>query len=647
MEVPRILETLRSTFGFDELREGQGSVVGHLLAGRSALAVFPTGAGKSLCYQLPALLLDGLTVVISPLIALMKDQIDFLQAKNIPAARLDSTLESEEARQVYRDVRSGKLKLLYVAPERLGNERFVAMLKEVGISLLAVDEAHCISEWGHNFRPDYLKLARLAKELNVGRVLALTATATPAVAEQIAAAFEIEPQAVVQTGFHRPNLELRSTPVTDAGRDDLLLERLNARGRGPTIVYVTLQKTAERIASFLAARGFAAQAYHAGMKAEDRHAVQEQFMGSEDAVVVATIAFGMGIDKRDIRYVYHYNLPKTLENYAQEVGRAGRDGLAGVCEILACPDDLTTLENFTFGDTPSPRSVGLMLKDVLTRGREFDVSTYDLSFAHDVRQLVTQTVLTYLELDGVIRGTGPFYNEYKFQFARPADRVFAKFDARRRQFLEALFDTATHAKKWSTLRLDEASATLNEPRQKLVAAINYLEQQGDLAVKVEGLRQGYERLMGDPTSDDLRPLAESMAARFEEREARDLDRLGQLIGYVNDAACRWRYLLDYFGRPPEEAGQTCGHCDLCLGDTPGKMPPRPARPVSDREQSDARELVAERHPPLRAPRALARHLCGISSPAASRAKLNGRRTFGSLDAAPFTEVLDVARELLR
>ena len=639
MDPARVLDTLRDTFGFDALREGQGSVVGHLLAGRSALAVFPTGAGKSLCYQLPALLLGGLTVVVSPLIALMKDQIDFLGAKNVPAARLDSTLDGEEAKQVYRDVRSGRLKLLYVAPERLGSERFVSLLRDVGISLLAVDEAHCISEWGHNFRPDYLKLAGLARDLKVGRVLALTATATPAVAEQIAEAFGIAPEAVVQTGFHRPNLELRVTPVPAGDRDELLLKRLADRPRGPTIVYVTLQKTAERVATYLSTRGFAAEAYHAGMKAEDRTRVQESFMGSDDAIVVATIAFGMGIDKRNIRYVYHFNLPKTLENYAQEVGRAGRDGEPAICEVLASADDLTTLENFTFGDTPSARSVGLMLKEVLTQGRAFDLSAFDLSFRHDVRQLVTQTLLTYLELDGLIRGTGPFYNEYKVQWLRPERQVLEGFDQRRQAFLKSLFATATHAKTWSTLRLDEASEALGERREKLVAAVNYLERQGDLAVKVEGLRLGYERLTDAPDADALRPIAEQMAGRFEDRESRDVERLEQLISYINEADCRWRNLLDYFGRPAEEAGAKCGHCDLCLGAAPARMPARADRPVTEREAEAIAELMAEGQPPLRSPRALARHLCGISSPAASRAKLNGRRTFGMLDGAPFSEVL--------
>lgn len=246
---------LKERFGFDDFREGQREVVERLLDGKSVLAIFPTGAGKSICYQLPALMFDGITIVVSPLIALMKDQIDFLRSKGINAARFDSTVDYSEIRQAMSDLRAGTLKLVYVAPERLGNERFLASISRQKISMLAVDEAHCISEWGHNFRPDYLKLARLAKQLNVERVLGLTATAPPVVADQIAKAFEIDQADIVRTGFHRPNLQLRITPTTPSERDQLLLNRLRERPAEPTIVYVTLQRTAERVASFLSSAG--------------------------------------------------------------------------------------------------------------------------------------------------------------------------------------------------------------------------------------------------------------------------------------------------------------------------------------------------------------------------------------------------------
>src|SRR6187399_1543622 len=328
------LEVLAARFGFDAFRPGQEQVVEALLDGRSALAVFPTGAGKSLCYQLPALLLEGMTVVVSPLIALMKDQIDFLQRSGIAAARLDSSLNAADQRDIFDRLRAGSLKLLYVAPERFNNERFLAQLARTRISLFAVDEAHCISEWGHNFRPDYLKLAERARELAAERVLALTATATPAVVADIRAGFGIEEADAVVTGFYRPNLTLLTTPVTARERDARLVARLRERPPGSTIVYVTLQKTSLRVAGLLAAAGLPARPYHAGMSAEERVAVQEWWSNSPHAIVVATIAFGMGIDKADVRYVHHYNLPKSLESYSQEIGRAGRDGARSVVELL-------------------------------------------------------------------------------------------------------------------------------------------------------------------------------------------------------------------------------------------------------------------------------------------------------------------------
>ena len=327
---------LSSRFGFSDYRPGQESVVDALLAGRSALAVFPTGAGKSLCYQLPALLLDGVTVVVSPLIALMKDQIDALVRQGIDAARLDSSLGADEARDVSDRLRAGSLKLLYVAPERFNNERFLAAAR--ADADLAVRGRRGALHLGVGAQlPARLPQARRsARELGAERVLALTATATPAVVADICAGFGIAEADAVVTGFYRPNLTLLTTPARASERDQLLIDRLRERPAGSTIVYVTLQRTALRVASLLAAAGLPARPYHAGMSPEDRVATQEWWTASDSNIVVATIAFGMGIDKADVRYVYHFNLPKGLESYSQEIGRAGRDGAPSICELFAC-----------------------------------------------------------------------------------------------------------------------------------------------------------------------------------------------------------------------------------------------------------------------------------------------------------------------
>jgi ATP-dependent DNA helicase RecQ len=627
------LDALNDTFGFDSFREGQEAVISRLLAGKSVLAIFPTGAGKSLCYQLPALLLDGVTLVISPLIALMKDQIDFLVSKGVQAARLDSSLDAAGAREVYQKLRNGTLKILYVAPERLANERFLATLSRMRIALLAVDEAHCISEWGHNFRPDYLKLAPLAKRLKVGRVLALTATATPPVATQIAGAFEIADSDVVRTGFYRPNLNLMVTPACGSARERLLIERIRKRPTGPTIVYVTLQRTAESVSASLRGAGISASAYHAGMDPEDRHHVQDAFMQSDDKVVVATIAFGMGIDKSNIRAVYHFNLPKSLENYAQEIGRAGRDGEPSVCELFACADDRVTLENFTFGDTPTREAIDGMLREVLSQGEQFDISVYDLSASHDIRPLVVETLLTYLQLDGYLLSTGPFYSGYKFKPQRSMEAILAGFDQERRDFLASVFSHARMGKSWSSIDLHETAAALGEPRQRVVAAINYLEEQGDLILQVTGVRHGY-RLLKRPA--DLAALSDSMAKRFLEREKRDMERLNQVMDFASGDGCRTRMLLAYFGEP---ADQDCGHCAWCRGHRPGAVPAPSHRPPGAQERRLIADLRAEGYEALQSSRQLARFLCGIPSPSASKAKLTRDPRFGALIEVPFQQVL--------
>lgn len=636
MNVPVVADpasALQEHFGFREFRPGQLAVIEHLLAGRSSAAVFPTGGGKSLCYQLPAVLFAGTTVVVSPLIALMKDQIDALAARRIPACRLDSTLSLDEYRDTLRRVRSGELKLLYVAPERFQNERFRELLRQTTVSLLAIDEAHCISEWGHNFRPDYLKLAEFARECSAQRILALTATATPAVLDDIRRGLGIDADCAVRTGFYRPNLTLLTTPVEASDRDHRLLERLRDRAPGPTIIYVTIQKTAELLATKLAAAGYAARPYHAGLADVLRHETQEWFFAEPEPIVVATIAFGMGIDKANIRYVYHYNPPKSLENYAQEIGRAGRDGEPAICEAFFCPDDLRTLENFAYGDTPTAGAVESLVREVFASGESFAASHYDLSSRHDIRMLVVRTLLTYLELDGYLSGGVSFYADYKFKWIRSQRDVLARFEGERRQFLEAIFQRARRAKLWSHLDMDSIVTELRTTRDRVVRALDYLSEQGWIELETDGLRHRYT-IVRRP--GDSQKLAATLHGRTVERERRELERLAQVVELVAHDGCQVAALGRHFG---EELAAACGHCTWCMAK--GKSVALPARrPVSISPSLAATVApLRKRHPELLGDsRAMARFLCGLTSPALTRAKLTGNALFGSLADTPLPEI---------
>jgi ATP-dependent DNA helicase RecQ len=633
-------QTLQKKFGLDSFRPGQPEVIGHLLAGRSAAAVFPTGGGKSMCYQLPALMLPGTTLVISPLIALMKDQIDSLRSRGIAAERLDSTLSLDQYRTLMGSLRAGELKLLYVAPERFVNERFRETIQRVRISLFAVDEAHCISEWGHNFRPDYLKLVHFAKFCRAERTLALTATATPQVLKDICRAFSIAPECAVRTGFYRPNLTLRTAPIDAAQRDARLIDLLRSRPTGPAIVYVTLQRTAEDIAGKLAAAGFPAKPYHAGMEDEVRASVQEWFQGSNDAVVVATIAFGMGIDKSNIRYVYHYNMPKSLENLSQEIGRSGRDGLPATCEIFFCPDDLNALENFVYGDTPGLAAVRSVVNKVLSSGEDFEVSLHDLAARHDMRPLVTRTLLTYLELDGYIQESTPYYSSYQFRPLLSSAEILEKFEGERRDFLQKLFRSAAKAKVWFSIDLAEAMSRTGAERERVVRALDYLAEQGMLELKAEGVRHRFRRMRQQP---NLEELAQTMSTRMLDRESREIARLGQVLQLAGHHGCQVSRLGEHFGEP---LAQPCGHCSWCMdGPDAATLRSRPTVTIDESIWQQVCELRKQQADYLSDPRALARFACGLTSPKLSRGRLTSHALFGSLAHVPFADVLARSNEL--
>jgi ATP-dependent DNA helicase RecQ len=341
---PDLPALLKRTFGYSEFKPLQREIVEAFLAGQDVLALLPTGGGKSLCFQLPALARPGLTLVVSPLIALMKDQVDALQASGVAATFLNSSLDGDEARARLRGLHRGEYKLLYAAPERLMLDGWVENLKKWNVSGLAIDEAHCVSEWGHDFRPEYRQLARLREALPGVPVMALTATATGRVRTDIVTHLRLRDPAVFVASFNRPNLTYRVLPKDQPLKQ--ILDFVKKREDESGIIYCASRAAADRAAASLASRGFAVRAYHAGLDADERTRRQDAFLRDDARIVCATIAFGMGINKPNVRWIIHHDLPKNVEGYYQETGRAGRDGLPADCLLLFSPGDVAKQTHF-------------------------------------------------------------------------------------------------------------------------------------------------------------------------------------------------------------------------------------------------------------------------------------------------------------
>jgi ATP-dependent DNA helicase RecQ len=627
------LKNLQDVFGFDSFKTGQQQVIEKVLQGKSACAIFPTGSGKSLCYQLPALQLPGLTLVVSPLLSLMKDQLDFLLSYKVSAARLDSSLERDEYNDVLGRAKSNQLKILMISVERFKNERFRAQLQRMNVSLMVIDEAHCISEWGHNFRPDYLKLPHYQKEFSIPQALLLTATATKKVVADMQTKFAIDEEDVIITGFYRDNLFLHMQPTPIENRQQVLFDTLIKKPDLPSIVYVTLQKTAYEVAEYLRNKGINAHHYHAGMKTEERELIQNQFMQGQINCIVATIAFGMGIDKKDVRRVIHYDLPKSIENYSQEIGRSGRDGRKSLCQILANSDNITVQENFVYGDTPDFKGIKLLLEQIQNSQEPFwETKIITLSNELNIKVLPLKTLLVYLEMRGIIKPKFTYFEEYSFKNC-DTDVLINRFQAERKEFIAALFNNCVKKKMWTYVDIQAILDNYATDRARIIVALEYFEQQGLLELQA---KQSVERFDIVTREFDASQLAKELFNVFLKKEQTEVQRIHNMIALFESDACLSKELAHYFGE--ELDFEKCGHCSHCLT---GQANFKSLNELAEIETHNFEQLTAEFiHATGDAFSAnnLVKYLCGISTSIFRKYKIRALPYFAYLERYPYAQV---------
>jgi len=571
-------QTLHGRFGLEQFRPGQREVIENVLQGRDVLCVMPTGGGKSLCYQLPAVVLPGLTLVVSPLIALMKDQVDALIQRGIRATLINSTLDPSEQRARIMEVEAGLYDLVYVAPERFRSGRFVEVMARVRPALLAVDEAHCISEWGHDFRPDYAKIGLARKRLGSPPCIALTATATDIVRRDIADQLDLRDPAIFVTGFDRPNLTYAAENARRETDKLAVLARTLEECPGPAIVYASSRARCESVAEHLRRElRRDAVVYHAGLTREERHDAQERFMHGGAEVVVATNAFGMGVDKPDIRSVVHYNMPGTLEAYYQEAGRAGRDGAPARCVLLFAPGDRILQERFIENEYP-PAEVVFRIYDFLRRldADPIELTQYEIKVEAGIElgDSAVGTALKLLESAGAIERFLPRENmaivrinaesdDPTSEASSLADRLGPQAHVQRIVLLglEGLVNRRYSEPVY--FHPDEFAANLGLDRPALTRAIRALT--AELPVDyVPPFRGNAIRVID--RNRKPRDLEIDFSA-LHDRKQREYDKLERMVKYAQAAKCRRAFLLGYFGDAHADRVH-CGRCDNCGTETP-------------------------------------------------------------------------------
>lgn len=566
----QLRELLKIHYGYESFLPGQEKAIDNILLHKDTVVVLPTGGGKSLIFQLPALILEGITIVISPLIALMKDQVDSLDRVGIPATFINSSISTQETTNRLEALRKGRYKIVYIAPERFYNQEFLRELKSIKVSLFAIDEAHCVSQWGHDFRPSYLRLKDAIKLVGSPTVVALTATATPEVRDDIVKQLNLKDSDLVITGFARPNLQFAVVPSASGQKIENIVNVLTTNSDlGSGIIYVGTRAKADEILEVLVNNDIKAVSYHAGMDSESRNWVQEQFIKGEAQVVVATNAFGLGINKKDVRFVIHHDLPGTIEAYYQEAGRAGRDGKPSFCLLFYHQQDRYLREFFIKGDNPDPRMI-IEVYDFLVQKASLEVDETDSflityaeisqNLSESVPEMAIGTILKILEKEGYIRRPNEKTSNSFLKALKSWDEVTESLGKRAKSQLEIVKKLGEKyarelIKGWE-FNPEELAIVLKVKKDSFIRAIKKLAEK-DLVEYKPPFRGTEIKILKFVQAEDLSLDFKAL----KEKANRAYEKLDEMENYVYQLGCRQEYILKYFG---DLTAEPCGKCDGCL-----------------------------------------------------------------------------------
>ena len=639
-------QALQTHFGLLEFRPSQLEVIENILNGQNTLATLPTGSGKSLTFQLPSFLLRkrGTTLVISPLLSLIRDQVQKLQQQGIPAYQIDSSITLNERVNHLTKLKNGDIQILYTSPETLANPELFSILKEIPIALVAIDEAHCYSEWGHSFRPSYLSLPHLTRAIKPYATLALTATATRKVASDLRKAFRIKTAQHITSSPKRDNLSY--TVISSAGQQRLeeLTNILQKQEHLPAIVYAMQQKHCEEISHHISTIGLKVKSYHAGMSATSRQQIQDDFLSNKTQVIVATIAFGMGVDKSNIRSIIHYHLPKSPEGWMQESGRAGRDGKPAHTYLLACADDTVQLTNFIRARELEETTIQRLVNQFISQGKTAVIQPYQTRIGLGILTTTLDVLLAKLELLKITKYTHTTWRYIQMNVLYGRSIQMSDYPKKHHKAIQHIIDLDTRYDLHNSLE------DFDIPSEKLYNTLQEIKHSGECYMRFSGWQKHY-KILKQLDSDQVNDLVFELNTYHENQLEYDEKRLNEVIRIATTKSCIPLQFEKWFGVPKSDL-TNCENCSSCHGETrPRKLASshrlKSKEILTDEELESVKELLNKKRKYLHTPAQLTCVLCGIGTPYIRHYYLHHHPLFGNFEHIHYDDIHPYAIALMR